>query len=210
MRIALINGSPKRKDSASGALLEDLKDCFGNKAEIDEIGFHVPVLLENALEMLEKSDVWIFSYPLYVDGIPGHLLACLAQLETACLHNPNRRIYGIVNCGFYEGVQADLALAILQNWCEKVGYIWGSGIGIGGGGCLAMMPKMESGKGPKAPIDKAFRILAEQVLNHVSVENVYVSVAFPRAMYKMAAQMGWRQLIKANGGKASDLGKQPE
>ena len=41
-------------------------------------------------------------------------------------------------------------------------------------------------------------------------EDRYVSVAFPRFLYKMAGQMGWRQMIKANGGKAKDLGRQPE
>ena len=33
-----------------------------------------------------------------------------------------------------------------------------------------------------------------------------VSIAFPRFLYKMAAQLGWRQMIKENGGKVKDLG----
>ena len=28
--------------------------------------------------------------------------------------------------------------------------------------------------------------------------------------YRMGAQIGWRQMIKANGGKTKDLGKIPE
>lgn len=210
MRIALINGSPKRKESASGALLDDLKYYFEDKAEIVEIGFHTSVLPEKTLEELGEADAWVFSYPLYVDGIPGHLLACLTQLEEARLQRPQVHIYGIVNCGFYEGIQAELALKILQNWSDKAGYIWGSGVGVGGGGSLAMMPKMEPGKGPKANIEKALNRMAEQALGGESGENAYVSVGFPRAMYKIAAQMGWRQAIKANGGRKRDLGRQPE
>ena len=38
-------------------------------------------------------------------------------------------------------------------------------------------------------------------------ENIYVSVAFPRFLYKMRTQIGWRQMIKANGGKVKDLKK---
>ena len=38
-------------------------------------------------------------------------------------------------------------------------------------------------------------------------ENIYVSVAFPRFLYKMGTQTGWRQMIKANGGKVKDLKK---
>lgn len=210
MRIALINGSPKMKNSASGALLEDLKFYFGDKAEVVELGFHTPTLPENAVMELDTADAWVFAYPLYVDGIPGHLLACLAQLEKAHLQKPQVRVYGIVNCGFYEGIQTDIALKILQNWCEKTACVWGSGVGVGGGGGLAMMPKMEPGQGPKAPIDNALSKLAVQILQQESEENNYVSVAFPRAMYKLGAQMGWRQMIKANGGKTRDLAKRPE
>ena len=73
-----------------------------------------------------------------------------------------------------------------------------------------MMPKMEPGKGPKAPVDKALGGIVDKILQHETKENIYVSVAFPRFLYKMGAQIGWRQMIKANGGKAKDLGKRLE
>ena len=112
-----------------------------------------------------------------------------------------------MNCGFYEGIQAEYSLKILQNWCLKTGFIWSGGIGVGGGGGLAMMPKMEPGYGPKAPIDKALVELSNVILKKQVRENIYVSVAFPRFLYKMGAQIGWRQMIKANGGKVKDLKK---
>ncbi len=121
--------------------------------------------------------------------------------------NPQIHVYGIVNCGFYEGIQAEYSLKILQNWCLKTGFIWSGGIGVGGGGGLAMMPKMEPGYGPKAPIDKALVELSNVILKKQVRENIYVSVAFPRFLYKMGAQIGWRQMIKANGGKVKDLKK---
>lgn len=208
MRIALINGSPKVNNSASGSLLEDLKGYFEKKEEVVEFAFHATTISKEEIEVLAKADAWVFAYPLYVDGIPGHLLSCLIQLEEVCLQNPQIYIYGIVNCGFYEGIQAEFALKILQNWSIKAGFSWGGGIGIGGGGGLAMMPKMEPGQGPKAPVDKALEALAATVFQHGSQENNYVSVAFPRFLYKIGAQIGWRQMIKKNGGKAKDLGKQ--
>lgn len=210
MRIALINGSPKVNNSASGALLEDLKRCLGENVEVVEFGFHSRAISNEVIEELAKTDAWVFLYPLYVDGIPGHLLSCLIQLEEARIQNPKIHIYGIVNCGFYEGIQAELALKLLQNWCVKTGFTWSGGIGVGGGGGLAMMPKMEPGYGPKAPIDKALAELADFILKKQVRENVYVSVAFPRSLYKIGAQVGWRQMIKANGGKVKDLKKVPE
>lgn len=213
MKIALIDASPKVSGSTSSLLLEDLKKYISrrsaDKAALMTAGMHNTAVPEELLENLKTADVWIFSYPLYVDGIPGHLLSCLVQLEK--LRWQKRiHIYGIVNCGFYEGIQAEYALKILQNWCAKAGFVWGGGIGVGGGEALAQMPAIENGHGPKAPVDKALQALAEKALRHDTLENRYVSVAFPRLLYQMAAQMGWRITIKANGGKTKDLGKRPD
>ncbi len=210
MRIALINGSPKANSSSSSMLLADLKGYLGEHAEAVNLGFHSAAISEKAIEELSGADAWVFAYPLYVDGIPGHLLSCLIQLEEACLPNRQIHIYGIVNCGFYEGIQTKSALQLLRNWSDKAGLIWSGGVGVGGGGGLAMMPKTESGHGPKAPIDKALADLSDLILEKKVQENNYVSIAFPRFLYKMGAQIGWRQMIKVNGGKSKDLGKIPE
>lgn len=227
MKIALINGSPKVRSSASGILLEDLKAYLG-ETEVMEFGFHTGAVTEQEAEALNQADALVFSFPLYVDGIPGHLLSCLAGLEETSLKNREIRVYGIVNCGFFEGIQAETALQVLENWCARAGYVWGSGVGVGGGGALAQMPKTKSGHGPREPVEKALKVLADaicagqtqenqQTLENQQTqeiqqmqENQYVSVAFPRFLYKLAAQTGWRQVIKANGGKARDLGKRPE
>lgn len=207
MRIALINGSPKVNNSSSGALLNDLKCYFPKNVEIIEIGLHTTTISQEVMDELNTVKAWVFSCPLYVDGVPAHLLSCLIQIEEAQLQNQGIHVYGIVNCGFYEGIQTEFALKILQNWCTKAGYIWGSGVGVGGGGGLAQMPDVPNGKGPKAPIEKALGVLADQVIHEETGQNSYVSVAFPRFLYKIGAQVGWRQMIKANGGKKSDLGR---
>lgn len=206
MRIALINGSPKVKNSASGMLLVELQSSCIEKAEIAEFEFHSTNIPENTIEELAKADAWVFAYPLYVDSIPGHLLSCLVQLEEARLQNPKIRIYGIVNCGFYEGIQAEFALKVLQNWSVRAGFLWGGGIGVGGGGALAMIHKTERGHGPKAPIEKALAVFSDSILKKEVRDDYYVSIGFPRFLYRMGAQIGWRQMIKKNGGKTKDLG----
>ena len=210
MKIALINASPKMNQSASATLLEELQLSISETAEVTETALHTSVISEEMWEKLKSADVWVFSCPLYVDGIPGHLLSCLMQLEKAKWQEREIRVYGIVNCGFYEGIQAKFALALLKNWCEKSGFLYAGGIGVGGGGGLAQMPKVQGGHGPRGPIEKALQAMAVSILQQETQENQYVSVAFPRFLYRMAAQMGWRRWIKANGGKAKDLGRQPE
>lgn len=70
-----------------------------------------------------------------------------------------------------------------------------------------MMSGSKPDKGPKVPINKELERFAAQILRCGTQGNRYVSVAFPRFLYRMGAQMGWRQMIKANGGKAKDLGR---
>lgn len=203
MKIALINGSPKVQGSASGSLLEDLQASFPAGAEPVGISLHRAAIEEDTLGKIQQADALVISCPLYVDGLPGHLLTCLMQMERQLREGV--QVYGIVNCGFYEGIQAEPALHILENWCAKAGVIWAGGIGVGGGGGLGQMPSMENG--PRAPIHKELRVLAEHIMQEKEMGERYVSVAFPRFLYRWAAQLGWRQMIKKNGGKISDLGK---
>lgn len=209
MRITLINGSPKVNKSSSGAILEDLKSYLNERADIVECAIRANTDYEQVFQELHTAEIWVFAYPLYVDGIPGHLISFLAWLEGNRERTKEVHVYGIVNCGFYEGIQNELSLNILQNWCAKVGCIWAGGIGVGGGGSLVQLPKMEYGQGPKAPIDHALSELAERMLDGGVQENKYVSIAYPRFLYKMGAHLGWRQMIKANGGNTRDLKKRP-
>ena len=74
---------------------------------------------------------------------------------------------------------------------------------------MTQMPTVKGGHGPKAPVEKALAAMADIISKGKTQDNLYVSVAFPRFLYKMAAQRGWRQMIKANGGNTKDLGKCP-
>lgn len=210
MNIALINASPKKKGSTSKTLLEDLRTSLSEEAEITEYDFQTAAISRTLLEELSRADAWVFSLPLYVDGIPSHLLSCLVQIEQAQLNPPEVYVYGIVNLGFYEGIQAKPALNILENWCMKCGFVWGGGVGAGGGGGLSQMPATKTGTGPKGPIDNALKELADSILARDTQENRFVSIAFPRFLYQKGAQIGWRKMIRANGGSRKDLKNRPE
>lgn len=205
MNIAMIDGSPKFKKSASGELLRELKTCFGEGTSFEDLPFHTPRISEEVIHRLNEFDALVFAYPLYVDGIPSHLLENLERIQQVGLANKNIAVYGVVNSGFYEGKQNANAIAVLQNWCRRTGLFWGMGVGIGGGGALASMGSVPLGKGPKKSIGLAFSSLAKNVENKSGGDNIYVSLDFPRFLYKLAAQMGWRQMIKSNGGKVKDL-----
>jgi multimeric flavodoxin WrbA len=208
MKIAFIYGSPKTKYSASASLLQELKPFLQQDGiAISDYSFNKPSLSKEEMEQLKDYDIFVFAFPLYVDGIPSHLLNCLAQLETflASVKEKDIKVYSMVNCGFYEGHQTKLAIEMMENWCSKAGLKWGQGLGIGGGGMMVMIENVPMGHGPKKSLGKAFRELANNILNGTSQENIFISPNFPRILYKLAAEMEWRKAIKANGLKRKDL-----
>jgi multimeric flavodoxin WrbA len=206
--IALINGSPKGRGSASNCILQELKPLLaqdGNR--VLEYHFRNPALSPTEMEEIRDCDVLIFAFPLYVDGIPSHLLSCLVQLERYLAAIPKKEImvYSIVNCGFYEGEHNELAVEMLKNWCIKAGLTWGQGIGIGAGGMLPMLQNVPIGHGPKKNLGKGLAQLAHNVLERTSGESLFFTANLPRIVYKLAAEIGWRRSIKANGLKRQDL-----
>jgi len=208
MKIALINGSPKIKDSASDCVLQELKAFLEQHDNIIfEHHFRRPQLSTEEMKDLVKCVALVFAFPLYVDGIPSHLLNCLAELESflLTLNKKEIKVYSLVNCGFYEGHQNKLAIEIMENWCVKSGLQWGQGVGIGAGGMLPSLKNVPIGNGPKKNLEKALKQIANNILKSTSEENIFITANFPRAAYKFAAEMGWRQSIKANGLKRKDL-----
>ena len=206
LKIALINGSPKAKNSASEAALQALR-TFINDNEITEYDFRKPQLSAQELEQLEEQDVWVLAFPLYVDGVPSHLLSCLAQLENHFKARPAPKVtvYSLVNCGFYEGEQCGLALEMVENWCAKSGRQWGQGLGIGAGGMLPALKNVPAGSGPKKNLGKALQTLAANIAHRTGGDTIFITANFPRFAYKFAAEAGWRKLVKANGLKTEDL-----
>ncbi len=209
MKVALINGSPKSKQSSSEAILKDLQTCLSKDIETVNYSFRKSFLAKEEIEVLFNFDVLVFAFPLYVDGVPSHLLNCLCQIEEASKNIKDKSItvYTLVNCGFYEGHQNKWAINIMKNWCVKAGFKWGQGIGIGCGGALASMSSIPLGKGPKSSMGITFKSLADNIHTKSQASDAFFSLNFPRFMYKLIAEFGWRQTIKKNGLKVRDLSR---
>ncbi len=208
MKIALINASPKFKESASEVMLSILEGRLSSKNEVIKLNIRKPALENEAKEKIKECDTLVFSFPLYVDGVPGHLLYCLREIENMNLSN--KTVYAVMNCGFYEGKQNRFALDIIKNWCDKIGFSYNGGVGIGSGGCIVTVSNMGNETGPMKPIFNAMCDLAELVNNSEKTENRYLTVGLPRFFYKFAAQISWRQTIVKNGGKIKDLANRPK
>ena len=131
-KTVLINCSPKKKLSVSGFIMK----CAGILVRGGKEYLHLrtPSDYPGILQALKGADKVVFAVPLYVDGVPSHVLPFLKEMEAFCRENSlSLKIYVIANNGFIEGKQNEPLMRVMENFCARAGLAWCGGIGIGGG-----------------------------------------------------------------------------
>ena len=132
MKTVFINASPKKRFCASAYFLF-LQRLFvpGKKVTLK---LRTPAGHDQILNELRDADTVVFGLPLYVDGIPSHVLRFLEKMESFCRENGlHLRVCCIANNGFIEGKQNEPLMQLFENFCARAGLVWGGGVGIGGG-----------------------------------------------------------------------------
>jgi len=138
MKTVFINGSPKKKFSASAYFLGVQK--FWVKGKKVSVKLRSKADYDSVLDSLKDADAVVFCLPLYVDCVPSHVLSFLKVMEQFCQENRLKlNVYAIANNGYIEGVQSEALLQVFRNFCTRSGLVWGGGIGIGGGVMLNVM-----------------------------------------------------------------------
>lgn len=132
MKTVFINGSPKKRFSASNYFLK-LQSTFvrGQNVflKLRTNGGHKIIF-----DQLINADVVVFSIPLYVDCVPSHILTFLREMESFCKeYKLDLKIYVIANNGYIEGNQNAPLFRVMENFCIRCNLPWCGGIGIGGG-----------------------------------------------------------------------------
>lgn len=206
MKITIINGSPKTVKSNSEILGNYLFPLLkeNNIKKYYSIYFQLNDKTKNEIY---NSDVLIFIFPLYVDGIPSNLLKLLVKFEKENVVRPETKIYCIVNNGFYEGKQNFLALLHMKNWCKKVNAKWGQGIGIGSGELLPYLKKFKLGQGPLKNLEKILNRLSRNILTLNSDKNIYINPNWPKILYFIQGSISWILKARKNNLKIQELFK---
>ena len=206
MKIIIINGSPKTLKSNSEILGNYLFPLLkeNNIKKYYSIYFQLNDKTKNEIY---NSDVLIFIFPLYVDGIPSNLLKLLVEFEKENAIRPETKIYCIVNNGFYEGKQNFLALLHMKNWCKKVNAKWGQGIGIGSGELLPYLKKFKLGQGPLKNLEKILNRLSRNILTLNSDKNIYINPNWPKSLYFIQGSISWILKARKNNLKIQELFK---
>ena len=138
MKTVFINGSPKKKLSVSSYILGIVRLLVRGEVvseQVRNVGDH-----ERVLEKLKDADVVVFGMPLYVDGVPSHMLTFMKAMEKFCIDNDiHLKVYAVSNGGFIEGCQNKPLMQVVENFCKRCDFQWCGGVGIGGGVMLNVM-----------------------------------------------------------------------
>lgn len=132
MKTVFINCSPKKRFCASAYFLFLLRLFTGGEKVTEKL--RTPADQDRILARLSDAQAVVFALPLYVDGVPSHVLRFLEKMEAFCKDNSLRlSVYCVANNGFIEGKQNEPLMQTFENFCARAHLNWGGGVGIGGG-----------------------------------------------------------------------------
>ena len=144
-------------------------------------------------EQFRCADVIALVSPLYVDSLPAETtmaLERLAEARRAGTQPQTQRLLAVVNCGFFESHQNDIALAICQQFAAETGLRWSGGLAIGAGGLL---------QGRDLPRDKMVKPLTT-ALNMV-IDTMHAGADIPEEALELARREmmpAWLYFTMAN------------
>lgn len=194
MKIGIVIGSPKAKDSNSEGIGDILAMRLSKENEVHKIV--IPTSGEGTAQeygVLGKCQAIIFLFPIYCDAIPAHMVAYLSELETFFKQNNKNDImvYAFTNCGFYRGECGKISIEMLKVWTEKAGLTWGQGVGTGAGEMLRFVKGIPYGHGPNYNIGKLTDQFGANITNRKSDTEKFIVPTFPKILYELAANMLW-------------------
>ena len=132
MKTVFINCSPKKRFCASAYFLFLQRLFVGGKKVTVQL--RTPADHARILNELKDAQAVVFGLPLYVDGIPSHVLRFMEEMEAFSRQNAlHLSVYCIANNGFIEGKQNEPLMRSFEHFCSRAGLRWGGGVGIGGG-----------------------------------------------------------------------------
>jgi multimeric flavodoxin WrbA len=208
MKIMMINGSPKIKNSNSNYFSDLIKKQLKN-TEIIEYSLIKTDNYDQIISDILEIQAIVFAMPLYVDSMPSHVIRFLSYVEENYKSQLSKvKVYMISNCGFYEGKQNHISIKILKCWCKRMEFEWGQGIGIGSGEMMGSLKNMPITQGPNKSLGLAINELANNFLKSVSGDEIFTTPSyFPRVAFRLASNSFWIKGAKMNGLKKKDLNK---
>lgn len=186
-KVLILNASPRAPRSNSKEYAKLFSKFYHGKTE------YLDIKRTNHASLIEKlsdfSDL-LFVFPLYADSIPVTLLNFLKDLEQV---TPARKptISVLINCGFIEPQQNDIAVEMMRLFCRENGYPFGSVLKIGSGEAILSTPF-------QVFLNAKVKKLARSIFLH-RYQVFQVTMPIPKRMFLKASSIYWEEYGKRNG-----------
>ena len=215
----LLVGSAKRPRSTSESLGSYLMSRLAERGhETESLSVHRSHRsrehLETLLDAVDRCDLLVLAFPLYIDSLPALLtrtLELIASRREGRERDSRQRLVAIVNNGFPEAEQNAVALRICRRFASETGFEWAGGLALGGGEAINGRSLTES-KGMARNVVSSLDLAAEALAAGEPVPDRAVRLmAKPiiwSRIYTWIGTRGWRRRA-SNHGVADRLRDQP-
>jgi hypothetical protein len=157
---------------------------------------------DRLLAAVDAADLFMLVSPLYVDSLPYLVTRSLEIIAARRQRRPNQRLAALVNCGFPEAEQCRTALAILECFARRAGFIWAGGLALGGGASIDGRPLERLGgmtRHVRAALDQAADALMRGESIPTSAVAQLAKPMMPAGLYTAVANVGWRRQASRHG-----------
>lgn len=186
-KILILNGSPRAPKSNSKRYAEIFMKHYPHEA------VYRAVNSKNHLTLCKEINDYtqiLFVFPLYADALPSGFLHFLKTLET---HPPARKplISILINCGFLEHEQNEVAIRMMRLFCRRNGYLMGSILMLGSGEAILNTPF-------KYIATRKIRQLAQSIASG-RYRTLTGTMPLSKTLFRMAAEIYWTRYGKRFG-----------
>lgn len=185
--LMIVNGSPRAPRSHSKRYAELFSASYPGSTIYENI---TPNNHQDLCARMGEVSRLLVVFPLYADAIPVPLLNFLKFLEA---HPPRQKptVSVLINCGFLEPEQNEVAVRMMRLFCRKNQYPFGSVLMIGSG---------------EAILDTPFRVLAAGKIRRFAhsvalgdPRTFQITMPLPKGLFVRAAGSYWEQYGKKYG-----------
>lgn len=137
-KLMIVNGSPRAPKSNSKQYIQAFLSAWsGEYAQYSVLQRQHTTCLE---QLKECSDL-LLVFPLYTDGLPSGLMEFLKAALEHISATP-LTVHVMINCGFREPHQNDVAVDMIRLFCKRGGYKLGGVLRMGCGEAFPTTPFM--------------------------------------------------------------------
>lgn len=160
---------------------------------------------------VDAAEIIVVAFPLYFDQLPAPLVQALeliadrrkGLLPASPAAGPRvQRIVAVIQCGFPETRQNEVAVGIMRQFAKEAGFEWAGALAMGMGGAVAGRP-LEKAGGMVRNVVKALDMAATALLEGQEVPLKATALMgkplIPGWLYTFMVERGMKRSAKRRG-----------